>query len=281
MSRHGSTSKPPDPIRSIAVLPLENFSGDPAQDYLADGLTDELTTMLARGLEPARDLAHLGDAVSALRARRCRRLRGSLCADAILEGSLASKGSTLHITLQLIEGATDTHLWAESYDREPGDSASFAREAALAIGQRTHTSMAVTVAPRFVSPEAHDAYLRGRYLWFSGLNQEAGEAFRRAVELQPDYALGWSGLASYYGAGTLSEQHELDPREALPLSEQAARRAVSLDDSLADGHLSLGFALYFGEWDWSGALHEIDRAIALDPHNYQALHGRAKILAWP
>ncbi len=265
-------------IHSLAVLPLENFSGDPAQDYLADGLTDELTTMLAKNSS-----LRVISRTSVMRFRDVReplpQIARKLGADAILEGSLARNGGTVHIALQLIQASTDGHLWAESYDRNPGDSAALPREVALAIAQRTHSSVAVTLAPRFVSPAAHDAYLRGRYLWFSGLNQEAGEAFRHAVQLQPDYALGWAGLASYYGAGTIFEQHELDPREALPLAEQAARRAVEFDDSLADAHLSLGAALYFGEWNWPAALQEIDRAIELDPHAYQALHFRAKILA--
>ena len=266
------------PIRSLAVLPLENFSGDSAQDYLADGLTDELTTMIAKN-SSLRVISH----TSVLHFRQARQslpeIARELGADAIVEGSLARNGSTVHIALQLIQGSTDSHLWAESYDRHLGDSTSLAREVALVVAERTHTAMPVSAVPRFVSPEAHDAYLRGRYLWFSGLNQEAGEAFRHAVEVQPDYALGWSGLASYYGAGTISEQHELDPREALPLAKQAARRAVELDASLADAHLSLGAAIYFAEWNWPAALHEIDRAIELDPHDYQALHFRAKILA--
>jgi len=276
--RADAGQQPASRVRSIAVLPLVNLSGDPAQDYLADGLTDELTTTLAKDSN-LRVISH----TSAMRFQHAHlplpEIARELGADAILEGSLARSGSSLHTTLQLIEGVTDSHLWAESYDRNLGDSASVSSEAALAIAQRTHSSLHTTAAPRFVSPEAHDAYLRGRYLWFTGKNQEAGVAFRRAVEVQPDYAPGWAGLASYYGAGTIFAQHELDPREALGRAEQAGRRAVALDDSLAEAHLSLGAALYMNEWNWPAALHEIDHAIELDPHAYQAKHFRAKILA--
>ena len=262
-------------ISSLAVLPLENLSGDRGQDYFADGMTDELTTMLAKN-----STLRVISRTSAMQYKGVHRplkeIARELGVDGVLEGSVERTGDKVHMTIQLIQAPSDTHVWAESYDRDANDVVSLPREAAQAIAKRLNSAVPHPTPVRYVSPEAHDAYLRGRYLWFTGNNNEAGRYFRKAAELQPDYALGWAGLADYYGQGVFGAG--LDPKDSLLPEEEAARKAVELDDSLAQGHLSLGAALFF-QWKWALADQEIARAIELDPNSAEAWHFRAKTRA--
>ena len=121
------------------------------------------------------------------------------------------------MTIQLIQAPSDTHLWAESYDRDANDVVELPQEAAQTIAGQLHRAVLHPSTPRFVLPEAHDAYLHGRYLWFTDHNDRAGEYFKKATELQPDYSLGWSGLSVYYGAGAVEGQ--LDPQQSLPAED--------------------------------------------------------------
>jgi tetratricopeptide (TPR) repeat protein len=181
------------------------------------------------------------------------------------------------MTLQLIQGLSDTHVWAESYDRGANDLISLPDDAAMAIAKRTNSVVLRPVPARYVNPEAHDAYLHGRYLWYGFNNEEAGKYFKRAVELQPDYALAWSGLSDYYGLGIVDG--ETDPREARAPFEAAAQKAVELDDSLPEAHNSLCAAFFFSQWDPARADRECVRAIELDPKFAEAYHLRAKVLS--
>jgi TolB-like protein/DNA-binding winged helix-turn-helix (wHTH) protein len=259
-------------INSLAVLPLDNLSGDPAQNYFADGMTDELTTMLAKN-----STVRVVSRTSAMQYkgvhRPLREIAQELGVDGILEGSVERSGDKVHMTIQLIQAPSDTHVWAESYDRDANDVVSLPREAAQAIAKRLNSAVPHPAPVRYVSPEAHDAYLRGRYIWFTGNNNEAGRYFRKATELQPDYALGWAGVADYYGQGVFGAG--LDPKDSLLPQEEAARKAVELDDSLPQGHLSLGAAMFL-QWKWALADREIARAIELDPNYAEAWHFRAK-----
>jgi TolB-like protein/DNA-binding winged helix-turn-helix (wHTH) protein/Tfp pilus assembly protein PilF len=262
-------------ISSLAVLPLDNLSGDSAQDYFADGMTDELTTMLAKN-----STLRIVSRTSVMQYKGAHRplpeIARALGVDGILEGSVERSGDKVHMTIQLIQAPSDTHIWAESYDRDANDVVSLPREAAQAIAKRLNSAVPHATPVRYVSPEAHDAYLRGRYLWFTGNNNEAGRYFRKATELQPDYALGWAGLADYYGQGVFGAG--LDPKDSLLPEEEAARKTVELDDSLAQGHLSLGAAMFF-QWKWGLADQELARAVELDPNLAEAWHFRAKTRA--
>ncbi len=259
-------------ISSVAVLPIDNFSGDPAQNYYADGITDELITMLAKN-STLRVVSRTSVMQYKGVHRPLRDIARELGVDGVLEGSVARSGDQVHLNLQLIEAATDSHVWAESYDRDAKDAGPLPREVAQTIAKRLNSAVQ-TAPPQYVSPEAHDAYLRGRYLWFLGDNDEAGKYFKQATELQPDYALGWSGLANYYGAGAI--EGDLDPEKTLAPQEEAARKSIALDDSLPEAHLAMG-AAWFEQWDWARADAEVDRAIELNPDFAEAYHFRAKM----
>jgi TolB-like protein/DNA-binding winged helix-turn-helix (wHTH) protein len=262
-------------IHSLAVLPLDNLSGDPGQEYFADGMTDELTTMLAKN-----STLRITSRTSAMQYkgahRPLREIAQALGVDGILEGSVERADGKVHMTIQLIQADTDTHLWAESYDRDTKDVVTLPSEAAQAIAKRLNSAAPATPPARYINPEAHDAYLHGHYLWFSGQNDRAGEYFRKATELQPDYAPGWSGLSIYYGAGAVDAL--LDPRTALPAQDAAARKAVALDDAFPESHLAMAATYWLYNWDLPRADQEVLRVIELDPKFAEAHHLRAKIL---
>ncbi len=263
-------------IHSIAILPLSNFSGDPSQDYFADGMTDELITMLARD-----STLSITSRTSVMRfkgsTRPMREIAQALHVDGIVEGSVSRSGNQVHMTLQLIRADSDTHMWAESYDRDLNDVAALPDEAARAIAAKLNSSSALRAPARYVNPEAHDAYLRGRYYWIVGRNEEAGKLFKRAVEIQPDYAAGWAGLCQYYAAGAFFGI--ADPLEVMPKAKAAGERAVQLDDMLPQAHSVLASAAFFGDWDGPRALAEVTRATELDPKYAEAIHLHALILS--
>lgn len=263
------------PIHSLAVLPLDNLSGDSGQDYFADGMTDELTTMLAK--ESTLRIVSRTSAMQYKGAHRpLREIAQALGVDGIVEGSVERSGDKVHMTLQLIQGPSDTHVWAESYDRAANDLVSLPDDAAREIAKRTKSAVASHAQVRYVSPEAHDAYLHGRYVWYAGSNEDAEKYFKKAVELQPDYAAAWTGIADYYTAGTV--EGLLDPREAREPAETAAQKAVELDDSLPEAHNTLCAVNIFFRWDSAAADRECLRAIELDPKFAEAYHLRAKVL---
>jgi TolB-like protein/DNA-binding winged helix-turn-helix (wHTH) protein/lipopolysaccharide biosynthesis regulator YciM len=263
------------PITSLAVIPLDNLSGDPSQEYFADGMTDELITMLAKD-----STLRITSRTSVMQYKGARKPLGDIAralnVDGILEGSISRANGKVHMNLQLIRADTDAHLWAESYDRNDEDVAALPQQAAQAIAVRLRSASATSPPARYISAEAHDNYLRGRYLWFQGQEDKSIVYFKKAVELQPDYAAGWTGVADYYGAEAI--EGFLDPKQALPQEEEAAVKAVQLDDSLAQAHLSLCAAI-FGRWEWERADNECQRAIELDPKLAEAWHFRAKIYA--
>jgi len=258
-------------ISSLAVLPLDNLSGDSSQDYFADGMTDELITMLAK-----ESSLRIVSRTSVMQYRGARRplpeIAQALHADAILEGSVSRSAGQVHMTLQLIRADTDSHLWADSYQRDANDVA-LPDEAAKAIANQLHRAVPAVKAVRYVSPAAHDAYLHGNYLWFGDHMEESGAWFRKAIDLQPDYALAWTGLADYYGEGIAADA--LDPRTSIVPEEQAAQRALALDPNLPQAHQAMAAMFLIDRWDWADADREILRAISLDPQNAELYYLRA------
>jgi TolB-like protein/DNA-binding winged helix-turn-helix (wHTH) protein/Tfp pilus assembly protein PilF len=263
-------------IRSIAVLPLENFSGNPAQDYLADSMTDELITQLAR-TKGLRVISRTS--VMQLKGvhRPLKDIARELGVDGILEGSVLNSNGRVRVTVQLVHAASDTHVWAQSYIRDSSDLLLLQQELAENVAKEVH-SAALPPKPsgRRIAPEAHDAYLRGRYNWFTGHNETARESFEKAIQLQPDYAAAYSGLSDYYTAGAVGGM--LVPKDALPKGEALAQKALQLDDSDAEAHNSMAATYLFYRWNWKEAEKESRRAIELNPNFAEAYHLYAYVL---
>jgi TolB-like protein/DNA-binding winged helix-turn-helix (wHTH) protein len=263
------------PIHSIAVLPLTNLSGDPSQEYFADGMTDEMITTLAenhslrvvsrtsvmqyKGVnKPLREIAH------------------ALGVDGILEGSVMRSNGQVHVNLQLIYAPTDTHVWAESYDRSLSDAISLPEEVSQTIAAQAKTPPPAVKAQRYINPEAHDAYLQGRFYWNMVDIARSKPYFERAAQLQPDYAEAWAGLADMYTASAVGWL--VPPSEGFPKAEECAQKALALDDSLAEAHNSLAAIYLFHDWNWKKAEAEARRAIALNPNFAGGLNTLSLIL---
>lgn len=264
------------PIHSLAVLPLENLSGDPAQDYFADGMTDELITMLARN-SGLRVISR----TSVMQYRKVHRplpdIARELGVDGILEGSVGRSASRVHINVQLIFAPTDTHVWAESYDRDLSDVISLQSELAQTIARHVGMTASASSKPeKRINPEAHDAYLMGRYYWFEDDDSEKSrQYFQKAINLQPDYAAAWSGLAdSYLGSAAGGEA---SPENVLPQGDAAARKAVELDDSLPEAHNSMAAAYLIYRWDLEHAERESTHAVELNPGFAEGHHQRGYV----
>ncbi|MGA7218589.1 MAG: winged helix-turn-helix domain-containing protein [Candidatus Sulfotelmatobacter sp.] len=261
-------------IHSIAVLPLANLSGDSSQDYFADGMTDELITALAKN----RNL-RVVSRTSAMQykgvQRPVRDIARELGVDGILEGSIERSATRVHMTVQLIFAPTDSHVWAESYDRDFNQAFSLPEELSQTIAKEVKVATSPASPQRYISPEAHDAYLHGRYFWFTFNVPNTLPYFEKAIQLQPDYAAAWSGLADTYA---------IDGMQNRPTSEvsdkchAAALKAIELDPSLAEAHNSLAAWYLFYLWDPARAEVESRRAIALDPNFAEGHHLLSYIL---
>jgi TolB-like protein/DNA-binding winged helix-turn-helix (wHTH) protein len=263
-------------IKSLAVLPLENLSGDPAQEYFADGMTDEVITMLAKN--PSLRVISRTSVMQYKKVHRpLREIAQELGVDGILEGSVGRTGDRVHVTAQLIHAASDTHVWAESFDRDLSDVGSLQNELAQTIAKQVGaTTSSSGKTERRINPEAHDAYLLGKYYWFAHDYKKSREYFQKAIDHQPDYAAAWSGLADYYIASAVAGEYP--PAAVMPQGETAARKALELDDSLAEAHTSMAADYYFNRWDWSAAERESARAVDLNPSFAQAHRLRSYVL---
>ena len=262
-------------IHSIAVLPLSNLSGDPTQDYFADGMTDEVITMLAKNTSlrvVSRTSAMQYKGVN----RPVRDIARELGVDGILEGSIERSPRRVHMTVQLIYAPTDSHVWAESYDRDLNDAYSLPSELSQMIAKQVKIATTFSSRQRNVNPEAHDAYLRGRYFWFADNDQRSQKFFEKAIQIQPDYAPAWAGLSSLYTVRGVND--EAPAKDLTDKAEAAARKAVELDDSLPEAHHALAAWYLFYAWDLAHADAESRQAIDLDPTIAEQHHLRSYIL---
>jgi len=267
-------------IRSIAVLPLENLSGGAADEYFADGMTDELITTLAK-YKSLRVISR----TSIMQYKKVHRplpdIARELAVDGIVEGSVSRSQNRVRVTAQLVYAPTDTHLWAESYDRDLSDVLSMQQDLARSIAERVNVaSSPPNNSPKLarvsVNPAARDAYLRGRYYWFSDRYEKSREFFQEAIRLDPNYAPAFSGLADSYTAAAVSGESR--PLDTMPLAEAASAKALELDDSLAEAHHASAAIKFFYRWDWDAAEKESLRAIELNPSFAEARHLHAYIL---
>jgi TolB-like protein/DNA-binding winged helix-turn-helix (wHTH) protein len=263
-------------IRSLAVLPLENLSGDPAQEYFADGMTDEVITMLAKN--PVLRVTSRTSVMQYKKVHRpLREIARELGVDGILEGSVGRTGNRVHVTAQLIHAASDTHVWAESFDRDLSAVGTLQNELAQAIAKQVGaTASSADKTERPVDPQAHDAYYYGRYYWFKSEYEKSRGYFQKAIDLQPDYAAAWSGLADSYSLAAVEENA---PSEAvMPQAEYAARKALELDDLAAEAHNSMSIVQLFYRWNWAAAERESARALELNPTLEEAHFVRSYVL---
>jgi TolB-like protein len=270
----GSTSVLPNRPR-LAVLPFESIPPDPAQEFFTDGLTEEMISELGR-LNPSRlgVIARTSAMQYKRTTKRVDEIGTELDVDYILEGSVRRSESRARITMQLIQVRDQTHLWAESYNRHLTDILQVQHE----IAQRVATSLALELLPqektrrKLVSPEAYEAYLRGRFFWNKGSDKDAQtaiECFEQALKYDPEYALAYSGMADCYFR--LGLYFALPSTEAGTKTKAAASRALQIDDQLGEAHTSMATVHCWYDWYWAGAEREFRRAIELKP-NYAAAH---------
>ncbi len=258
-------------IRSIAVLPLENFSRDPEQEYFVDGMTEELTTTLAqvgvlKVISRTSSMQYKGTKKTVPEIGR------ELGVDAVIEGSVMRAGDRVRVTAQLIRASTDEHLWAQSYERDLKNvltlQSDVARAIAGEIGARLRPEAAAHLAAtRLVVPAAYEAYLRGRHYLRSDDEASARKAiaqFEEAIRIDSTYAPAWAGLAD--GWYWLSDAYVL-PREAMPKVRTAAIHALDLDPGLAEAHAALGAVQSFFDWEWGDGERSLRRAIELNPNS--------------
>ncbi len=263
-------------LQSIAVLPLANLSGDPAHEFFADGMTEALIADLAK-IRALRVVTRTSVMQYKGVHRPISEIASELGVGVVLEGSFARSGSRVRITAQLIESATEKHLWVESYDREAADVLGIQSEVAQAIAKEVRVQLTPQEEEHFarnrkVDPEAHEAYLKGRFHWnqrtFEAL-QRGVEFFNRAIELDPAYALAYVGLADSYNL--LGYYNERPPKETYPLAIAAASKALEVDERLGEAHASLGYSQCFYNWDWAETETRFDRALELNP-TYASTH---------
>jgi len=266
----------PEPIQSLAVLPLRNLSGDPAQEYFADGMTEALITELAKipGLKVISRTSIMQYADS---HKKLPQIAHELGVDAIVEGAAVRSGNRFRITAQLVRGATDQHIWAESYERDLRDLVALQDEVSRTIARQIQKELAPSEQPlaisSAVSPQAREDYLKGLYLW--NLRSESGylkaiDYFQAAVTESPQYAQAYAGAADAYAL--LASLPDTKIRDtAMAKAKEMALTALKLDDSLADAHTSLAFVEMHYEWKFREAEQEFKRALDLNP-SYSTAH---------
>jgi TolB-like protein/DNA-binding winged helix-turn-helix (wHTH) protein len=268
-------------IQSVAVLPLKNLSGDPAQEYFADGLTEALITELAR-IESLKVISR----TSVMRFKETRKplpdVAEDLGVEAVLEGSVLRAGSRVRVTAQLIDARTDRHIWGESYEREVAGildvQAELARNVASAISERT-TPLQGEAGPRVsrkVAPRAYELYLKGRHfiaLWGddgdNAFFEKGIKHLRLSTDLDPGFAPAWAALAT--GHGSWGFFGVLPPGETGEQAKAAAQTAIGLDPTVGEAYAALGITELWHDWDWVGSEAHVRRALQLSPNSVPVL----------
>jgi TolB-like protein/Flp pilus assembly protein TadD len=273
--RHRAVATVEPKIRSLAVLPLRNLSGDPAQDYLADGITEAIIGRLA-GIHDLGVVSH----TSVMRFKNPQisvpEIAKALDVDAVVEGSVIKEGDHIRVTAQLIRGATDTHFWSETYDREMRDALTLESELAQSIAEKVQVTVTGEEHQRLssarpVAPEVYESYLKGRFVLAQGYGVSASQSipyFEDSLKRDPTFAPAYVGLAqAYTNLGTVFSG--VSPEATRPKVISFARKALALDPNLVEAHVALAFVLE-EEWHWTEAEAEYRRALALNPNDADA-----------
>jgi TolB-like protein/Tfp pilus assembly protein PilF len=279
--RRAAGGRPPE-IQSLAVLPLENLSGDPGQEYFADGMTEALISNLAQ----IRAFSRVISRTSVMRYKGSPKslpeIAAELKVDAVIEGTVQQSGGRVRVTAKLIPAATDSPVWAHDYERDLSDVLKLQSEVARAVAdeiriQVTPEEQARLAAARSIDPKAHEAYLLGRHHLRTNeddLRQAIGH-FGWAIKLAPDYAAAYAGLSEAWATrGVFGAKTR---REAMPQARDAAVKAVALDSQLPEAHV-VQVPVKTYDWDWAGAEQEITRALQLDPNSARAHQAYADLL---
>ena len=249
-------------IRSLAVLPFRNLTGGTSEEYFSDGMTDAVTTELAK-LGVSKVISETSVAQFKETKKSVPEIARALSVDGVVEGAVIREGNQVRITVQLIRADTDQHVWAESYQRQMADILALQNEVALGVARAiklelSHGAAAQSIRP--VNAQAYEAYLKGRY-FLQKRDQSALRAkdyFEQAIQLDPGYAPAYAGLSDFY-------VFALPPKAALPKAKEYTQRALQLDSNLPDGHISLAYIYFYGDWDWNATGEEFQRAISLAP----------------
>ncbi len=272
------TSAQPESRIMLAVLPFENLSNNPDQEYFSDGLTEETISYLGRITpEHMGVIARTTSMAYKRTTKSIREIGIELGVDYILESSVRREDDRVRITSQLIRVKDQTHLWASSYDRELTGVLAIQRELGIAIADHVRLRLCperlnAMTRQQAQNPEAYDLYLRGRYFWNQlspPTTQRALEFFTRATELDPDYALAWSGIADTYASSPING--DAPPLQVWPRGRDAAEHAVRSAPNLAETQTSFGFVKFWLDWDWTAAESALRKAIELNP-SYALAH---------
>lgn len=267
---------------SLAVMPIENITGDSQKDYLAAGLTDALITDLAR-LDELRVVSRNSVAALSGELRAAPAIAERLEVERILEGSLLAAGDRVRVSIRLIDAPDDVNLWAGNFDFEAQDVLTIQQDLAEAVARQMKTRESIVRRARPpVDPEAYAATVRGRmaaFEWTPGGAQRAVAFFERALEIEPEYAEAYAGLAYTYGFMSLNEV--APPNELWPKARAAAERALELDPTLDQAYAALGFVESVYDWNWGGAERSLRRALELNPASVDARHALGMTVLTP
>ena len=283
LGRVAPLSTPRTAIGSLAVLPLEYVSIDPAHAYLAAGLTDELTARLA-ALPGLRVTSRTSAAAFERRLVSLPAIARELAIDAAVEGTVRHENGRVAMSVRLVDARSEAHLWATELERDSTQLLQLPSDVARAVAAHLQVPAASVTGPPAGQPvgvnqSAQEEYLLGRYLLWKVTDddrQRAIEHFQRAVSLAPDYAAPYAGLAhAWWMRGVFGD---LSLRETAPAARDAARRALALDDKLAEAHAAAAWVQGMLDWDWTGAEATVQRAIAREPNNVDAHYVRALLL---
>ena len=271
------------PIRSLAVLPLTNLSGDPEQEYFGEGIADVLRQDL-QGISALRVISRTSSMYYRGSSKPLSEIAREMNVDGVVDGSVLRAGDRIRISVELVQGANDTRLWGDSFDRRLHDVFALQSEVAQKIAEEIRITLTKPERARLAhannaDPDAYLAYSKGRFYWNkrteAGLKTAIGY-FQQAIDKDPNYALAYDGLADCWAP--LGWYAYLPPKEAFPRAKAAAMKALAFDGSLAEAHTTLAFVTFYYDRDWANAEREFRRAIELNPNYANGHHWYAEFL---